>query len=79
MPLVCAKDPGITWDLAMWPSGLGGGTARENLGVLAGELGRGVAREALGVAGDRFGCSLAEERWPAGRHGGGRRWRPLEV
>jgi hypothetical protein len=74
MPLVCAKAPGNTWDLAMWPSGLGNGAARENPGDLAGELGRGLAGEALGVAGDRFGCSLAAERWPAGGHGGGR-WR----
>jgi hypothetical protein len=79
MPLVCAKPPGITWDLAMWPSGLGGGPARENPGDLAGELCRGVDGDALGVAGDRFGCSLATERWPAGGHGGGRRRRPLEV
>jgi hypothetical protein len=45
MPLVCAKGPGITWDLAMWPLGqrgrrgrpdfsnAGGGDGREKVGV----------------------------------------------
>jgi hypothetical protein len=59
MPLICAKAPRINWDLAMWPSGLGGGAARENPSDLVSELGRGVAGDALGVAGDQFGCSLA--------------------
>jgi hypothetical protein len=79
MPFGCAKDPGITWDLAMWPSGLGGSTTRGNPSDLAGELGRGVSREALGVARDRFGCSLAADTMPTGRHGGGRRRAPLEA
>jgi hypothetical protein len=59
--------------------GLGGGTARENLGNLAGELGRGVAGKALGVARDRFVCWFGAERTAGERHGGGRRQTPLEL
>jgi hypothetical protein len=55
MPLICAQPPRNTLDLAMWPSGLGGGAAKENPAaspaVLAGE----GAREVLGVVYDRFG------------------------
>jgi hypothetical protein len=48
--------PRNTRDLAIWPSGLGGGADRGNRGDLAGELGRVVAGEALGVARGWFVC-----------------------
>jgi hypothetical protein len=41
MPLVCAKDPGNTWELAMQSPGRLGAAAAGILAVLAGErLGR---------------------------------------
>jgi hypothetical protein len=79
MPLICAQLPENTWDLAMWPSGLGGGAARGASGDLAGELGRGVAGEELGVERAPSGCSLTAETGPATGRGRGRRRRPLEV
>jgi hypothetical protein len=75
MPLVCAKAARITWNLAMWPSGFGGGATKENSGDLAGELGRGVVGDALGVVGDWFGCSLAMDAITVGRHGGDKEMR----
>jgi hypothetical protein len=58
VPLVCAKAPGITLDLARWPSGLGGGATRENPGeVLAGE-GREWEESGPGVTGLDLGAYL---------------------
>jgi hypothetical protein len=78
MPLVCAKAPGITLDLAMWPSGLGGGAARENPGeVLAGEGWKG-GRMAQGSRGLDLGASWRrgeDRRVGTSDTDGGGRWR----
>jgi hypothetical protein len=79
MPLICAQPPRNTWDLAMWPSGLGGGAARGNSGeVVAGE-GREGKESGPGVTGARFGYLLAAGRGPAGGYDGRRRRWPLEA
>jgi hypothetical protein len=44
MPLICAKGPGITWDLAMWPLGQRGRRDRPD----SNEAGGGDGREKVG-------------------------------
>jgi hypothetical protein len=77
MPFVCAKGPGITWVLAMWPLGQGGGAAGRNPAtsptVLVGE----AAGEGLGFTRARFGCLLAAESRPLATFGGAGRRVPL--
>jgi hypothetical protein len=73
MPLVRAQPPRNTWDLAMWPSGFGGGAARENPAaspaVLAGE---GAGK--VGFVRDRLVCGFGADRSPvSSRSGAGRR------